>query len=293
MYAPDAARRISGSTGLVALLGDPVEHSLSPAIHNAAFAADGLDLVYVACSVSTGRLRDAVAGLDALGARGANVTIPHKEAVLPLVAGRSPEVEAVGAANTLVRGPGGWRAHNTDVAGFLAPLEPHVRSLAGGEALVLGAGGAARAVVYALLTRMQPSRLTVAARRPAQAEALAASLAPFDARAALAVSTLDALPPARLRAAALVVHTTPVGVGSDASLLPADAFAPGQIAYDLAYRPDGTRYLHDAAGRGATAIGGLPMLVAQAAAAYQLWTDRPMPLDAVHAALASRLDTRA
>ena len=272
----------SASTGLVVLLGDPVSHSLSPALHNAAFAADGLDLVYLACGVAPEALPEAVAGLDALGALGANVTLPHKEAAARLADERAPEAEATGAANTLVRAERGWRAHNTDVAGFLGPLAEH--DLAGADVTVLGAGGAARAVVYALLSAIRPSRLTLAARRTGQAEALAADLAAHDARGALAVRPLAEAPAARL-----VVNCTPLGMSGMEDLTPfSGSLGRGQIAYDLVYRPAQTRFLREAQAHGAEAIGGLPMLIGQAAEAYRLWTGRPMPTEpARRAALAA------
>ena len=259
---------------LVALLGDPVAHSLSPALHNAAFRADRRDLVYVACRVAAEDLGEAVRGLHALGGVGANVTIPHKESVGALADEKAPEVRATGAANTLVRTEAGWRAHNTDIAGFLAPLADH--DLRGLEATVLGAGGAARAVAYALLTAFAPARLTIASRRPAQADALADALSAHDARGALAVCALPDARPARL-----VVNATPLGMHGmeDLSPLPHAALGPGQIAYDLVYRPARTRFLREAEAGGARTIGGLPMLVGQAAESYRLWTGRAMPTE--------------
>ncbi len=256
------------------MLGARVEHSLSPALHNAAFRAQGLDLVYAACSVAPEALTSAVSGLHALGARGANVTIPHKQAVLAMAERVSPEAEAVGAANTLVRTETGWHAHNTDVAGFLTPLAE--ADLRGAEMTVLGAGGAARAVVYALLTRFAPSRLTVASRRVGQAEALAQDLAPHDARGVLQTVPLAKAPTARL-----VVNCTPLGMVGMEDLTPhaSGAMGQGQIAYDLVYRPSQTRFMRDALAHGAEVIGGLPMLVGQAAESYKLWTGRDMPTD--------------
>lgn len=269
---------------LVVLLGDPVAHSVSPAMHAAAFREHGLDAIYLACRVEAGRLMEAVRGLDALGALGANVTIPHKEAVLGLCNALSPEATAVGAVNTLVRGEAGWTGHTTDVAGFLAPLAHEEVP----DATVLGAGGAARAVVYALLTTFAPSRLTLASRRPEQAEALARDLAPFDSRGGLAVASLTEAPAARL-----VVNATPLGMHGmeDLSPYPRADLGPGQIAYDLVYRPRETRFLREAAARGAQAIGGLPMLVGQAAESFRLWTGRDFPTDAARRAALDALSS--
>ena len=266
-------------TGLVVLLGDPVEHSLSPRIHNAAFRAQGLNLTYLACRVAADRLGEAVAGLDALGAVGANVTLPHKRGALERAASASPAATATGAANTLVRGETGWHADNTDVAGFLGPLQPVAERLRGETVVVVGAGGAARAVAWAAREHLG-ARVIVAARRRAQADALAAA---FGAEAL----ALDAAR-APGREAALVVNATPVGMAPHPDATPW-TFAPDtrrdQIAYDLVYRPAQTRFLRDARALGLTTIGGLPMLLGQAAAAYALWTGREMPLDAARAAL--------
>ncbi|HYE96662.1 MAG TPA: shikimate dehydrogenase [Rubricoccaceae bacterium] len=266
------------SPRLVALLGDPVAHSRSPALHNAAFRALGLDLVYVACRVAPADLPEAVAGLRALGAVGANVTVPHKEAVVRLIDRLTPVAEAVSAVNTLVLEDGGTlRGENTDVAGFLAPLTPHLEALRSSEVVVLGAGGAARAVVYAALTALDPARVTIAARRPAQAERLAADLAPFDPRRALRVRPLAEAGGA-MRAAHLVVNATPVGLLDDGSPSPeSDAFHRGQVVYDLVYGAVPTRLLRDAAARGATTLDGRDMLRAQAAASFLLWTGHEMP----------------
>ncbi len=275
------------------LLGRPVAHSRSPRIHNAAFRAQGLNYVYVAADVAPDDLPAAVAGLRALGYAGANVTRPHKQAVRSLVDESSERAEAVGAVNAIVcRGEkDGLRlvGDNTDVEGFLAPLAPHAEALRGGEMLVFGAGGAARAVCYALLTAHAPARLTLAARRPAQAEALAAHFAAYDARGALRVVPLaEAGPP--LRRAALVVNATPLGMHPQAEGTPwprREDFSGEQIAYDLVYNPLSTRFLKDAALREATPLGGLEMLIGQAAAAYRQWTGRAMPLAAVRRALSS------
>ena len=263
------------TTGLVVLLGDPVEHSLSPKIHNAAFRAQGLNLTYLACRVSPARLAAAIHGLDALGGVGANVTLPHKQATLALAASASPAAQATGAANTLVRTPEGWHADNTDVEGFLDPLTPHAQTLRGELAIVIGAGGAARAVAWACAEHLG-ARVVVAARRREQADALAT---------ALGVEAMSVNEARQLAGdASLVVNATPVGMSPNTNSTPWDFGAgirPGQIAYDLVYRPAQTRFLREAEVAGATCIGGLPMLIGQAAASYRLWTEQEMPLDVV------------
>lgn len=282
---------INARTQLVTLLGHPVEHSLSPRLHNAAFRAQEVNAVYVATPVRPDAIAAAVEGLQALQFLGANVTVPHKEAVRPFLDTLSERAEAVGAVNTIVREEERLRGDNTDVEGFLAPLVERVGDpLEGTPMVVLGAGGAARAVVYGLLDRYAPARLTIVARRPEQAEALATDLDGHDARDALRVSTFDDAAPA-VRTARLVVNATPLGMAPDRSdqtpWPDAGDFTPDHVAYDLVYTPQETRFLREAAAQGATTLGGLAMLVEQAAAAYRQWTDREMPRDAVYDALRS------
>jgi len=285
----DGRQRIGASTRIVALLGDPVGHSLSPLLHNAAFAEQGLDLVYLACAVEVERLGAAMDGLWALGARGANVTIPHKRGALMHAVEATPTARALGAANTLVRTESGWQADNTDVAGYLAPLEPHRQRLAGAPVVVFGAGGAARAVAYGSSIGLGAAAVTVVARRPAQAEALAADLDAATGGTELRVSTPgDAAD--HVREASLVVNATPLGMGDGRTPWPvASDFREGQIVYDLVYRPARTPLLQIAGSQGATSIGGLPMLLGQAADAYRQWTGRDFPHAVARAAALTAL----
>ncbi len=254
---------ITAATRLLALLGRPVAHSVSPAMHNAAIAAAGLDLVYVAAEVHDDRVAEAITGLGALGALGANVTVPHKRAAVAACVATSAEADAVGAVNTLTFTPDGPHGHNTDVAGFLAGL-PDGR--AGDRAVLLGAGGAARAVVVALASI--GTRVTVAARDPGRARALAD----------LVDSSLDVVgvdDPAlgdRVAAADLVVNATPLGWHGERLPAALHELAPGQVAYDCNYADDPSPFLADATAAGARAVDGLAMVVGQAAASFRTWT---------------------
>lgn len=276
------------------LFGDPVAHSLSPLIHNAAFRAAGIDAEYRAKRVRAEELEAAVASLREPYALGTNVTIPYKQAIVSYLDTLTPEAEAIGAVNTVVREEGGrLRGDNTDAAGFLHGLD--AAKLRGAPTLIFGAGGAARAVVYALLTELRPETLTLAARRPAQAEALAADFADLDERGVLRVVPL-AEAAAAVRQGQLVVNATPLGMHGNTDTTPwpdASDFHRGQTVYDLIYAPAETRLLREARAEGAETIGGLAMLIGQAAASFVQWTGTPMPTDAVEAALSSRFSSGA
>lgn len=266
---------IDPGTHLYGLLGWPVGHSLSPVMHAAAAADLGLNLVYLPLPVMPDDLPAAVRGLAALGFRGANVTVPHKEAIRPLLAELSAEAQAIGAVNTLVRVPAGWQGHNTDWTGFRDDLAALGVATDGRDCLVLGAGGSARAVVYAL--RAGGGRVRVLARRPEQAELLAADLS----RALPGQSPLLAGALADLATvvaglnAPLIVNTTPLGQEPATSGSPWPDTLPfprGAFAYDLVYNPAHTRFMAQAEAAGCGAANGLGMLVRQAAVAFALWT---------------------
>ena len=282
-------------TRLVALLGHPLEHSLSPVIHNTAFGLQHLNMVYLCLPVRPERLTAAVAGLRAMHCAGANVTIPHKEAVFELVDDVSDCARAVGAVNTLVFEYEKGRSvrllgDNTDVYGFLEPLQRHLDSLEGESVTLFGSGGAARAVAYALLTTVHLGRLVIAARSVENAGRLAAAMAPFDAGRALhVVAMADA--GRYVRSSRLVVNATPIGMYPHDDATPwsdmAD-FSPRHIVYDLVYNPGETRFLAGARAAGAVIIGGIDMLIHQAAASYRQWTGMEMPVDSVRRMLRSQ-----
>lgn len=279
---------VRGSTRLVGVLGDPVAHSRSPAMHNAAFRALGMDWCYVPLHVAPAQLEAALRGLVALGFVGANVTIPHKEAVARLADERTPAAEAIGAVNTLTILPGGrLRGDNTDAGGTLAALREAGVEVAGQRAVVLGAGGSARAVAYALAA--SGAQVVLANRTPERAAALAASLQPRVAGRleAIALADTGALQ-AALDEARLLVNATSVGLhpGPDLSPLPEGArLHPGLAVLDLVYAPRQTRLLRQAVHAGCQAVEGLRVLVHQGALAFEMWTGRPAPIEVMsHAA---------
>lgn len=274
---------------LTGLLGWPIGHSRSPAMHNAAFAAAHIEGVYLPLAVPPPRLAPAVAGLVALGFRGCNVTIPHKQAVLPLMHELSPAARAIGAVNTIIIEGEHLRGDNTDAPGFWADLLElgiAVEVEQAGRALILGAGGSARAVCYALASHHIPT--TVLARRPEQSGELVASLRPHLA------PTVD-LQAQSWRVLAeiasehtLIVNCTPLGMHPHSTASPWPSvlsFRPEQIVYDLVYNPAHTQLMRQARAHGARAYNGLGMLVQQGALAWSLWTGQPAPLAAMHDAL--------
>lgn len=292
---------ISGHTALAGVLGDPVRHSLSPALHNAALAEMGLDWVYLALPTPAEQLETVVRGLEALDCRGLSVTLPHKQAVARLCRSLSPLAERVGAVNTLVRHPeGGWLGDNTDVTGFLAPLQASGNAWQGRRAVVLGCGGSARAVVAALV-ELGCGAIHIAGRSPEKLEALLAPCRHW-APQLQGLSWQPGSPALgdALASADLVVNTTPVGMAAahnpDAArqcpLTPAEleALRPGSTVYDLIYTPRPTALLAAASARGCHSIDGLEMLVQQGAAALRQWSGYDaVPVAAMRAAALAQL----
>lgn len=296
---------VDGATALVGVLGDPVRHSLSPAMHNAALRQLGLNWTYLALPVPPTELGTVLRALEVIGCRGLSVTIPHKQAVAALVRELRPLAQRIGAVNTLIPHPeGGWIGTNTDAEGFLAPLRAAGQSWSGRRAVVLGCGGSARAVVAALV-ELGLESITVAARRPPLLEALAAECRPFaPGLTTLPWSGEGSEGPGSLlealKTADLVVNTTPVGMASpvDAaavgrcplSAAELEVLAPETTVYDLIYTPRPTRLLQLAQERGCRIQDGLEMLVQQGAAALRLWSGQEqVPVEAMRAAVLAAL----
>jgi shikimate dehydrogenase len=269
----------------LALFGFPLGHSVSPAMHAAALAAAGLsDWTYTAQPVPRDQVHQAVAQLRLPDFAGANVTVPHKSAVIPHLDGLTPVAEAIGAVNTIVKHDGRLVGHNTDAAGFLADLYAHDVHISRRPVLVLGAGGGARAVVAACAG--VGARVRVLARRRAQAEALCtlASVAIYD------WSPLDLL-----RASddcALIVNTTSLGMApvvEGSPWLAGTPYPPSAFVYDLVYNPSETTLTRQARAAGLRAATGLGMLVEQGALAFEQWTGRPASRAAMRAAAEAEL----
>jgi shikimate dehydrogenase len=281
---PHSALRTPHSVGLI---GWPVAHSLSPVMQDAAFAACGLAWRYELWPVPAEALAITVAGLRRGVIAGANVTVPHKTAVLPLLDELSAAAQRLGAVNTIVHADGRLIGHNTDVTGFWAALEAAGELPSGSHAVILGAGGAARAVYWALHEHAIPT--TVLARNVGAAAALLTLTDNGDGQA----GTLDSITlRLALEGATLLVNTTSAGMwphADESPLPPGVTLPPDLLVYDLVYRPRRTRLLAQAAAAGCRTLDGLGMLLHQGAASFELWTGQRAPLAVMRAALEAAL----
>ena len=270
-----------GTTRVACVLGHPVAHSRSPALHNAAYAAIGLDAIYVALDVAPGRVEGAVHGLAALGFMGANVTVPHKEAALKACPWVDQVAQQANAVNTIVVEGGDIRGYNTDVPGLARALREEAPQLAGGAAVVLGGGGAARAAILA--ARELGFEVVAVVRRPEAAGALRA----LDCK--VVPWTSAAIEPLFTHAR-LVIDATSMGMSREAeahapSSLPVERLPESAVVSSLVYHRK-PALLELARQRGLTALDGGGMLVHQAALAFELMTGRPAPIEAMRRAFA-------
>ena len=277
---------LSGRTQVAGVIGDPIEHSLSPVIHNAGFAALGLDWIYVAFPTPAGAAPAAVESVRALGIRGLSVTMPHKEAVIAALDELSDDARLLGAVNCIRRQGDRLIGESTDGDGFVAAVRADLGvEPEGSRCVVLGAGGAARSVVLAL------------ARAGARSVGIVNRSAPNAERAAaLAGPVGSVVRPETIGDADLVVQATPVGMGEPAAHdWPVDPalLSAGQVVAELIYHPLETPFLRAAADRGCRTSNGVSMLVHQAAIAFSSWTGEPAPLQAMHEAVARALGTGA
>ena len=297
---------IRGTTQLLGVIGYPVKHSFSPLMHNAAIAhlqaqqADQdsfdsqLDYVYLPFPIEPARLEDAIAGFSAIGLRGFNITIPHKQTIIPLLDSVSEVARAIGAVNTAWHTDQGWQGTNTDALGFLASLKALPRNWKNSQAVILGNGGAARAVVAAC-QQLGCSRICVVGRSPEKLTHFAESWvnAP-EIASRLKILTWDELS-SQLPETDLLVNATPVGMHPNVGASPVSDQVMAQvkgdaIAYDLIYTPRPTTFLQQASAHGLVAIDGLEMLVQQGAAALEIWLNQSAPVDVMRQALLDYLN---
>jgi len=274
---------ITGKTKLLGIIGDPVEHSLSPVIHNAAIASLGLDYAYVPFPVKQGDLAQAISGFGVVNLQGFSITIPHKQDIMPLLTEISDDAVNIGAVNTVWRTQAGWKGTNTDVEGFVAPLKTRSQDWTQVTPVVLGNGGAARAVIVGLINLGCPE-VHVVGRNPDKLARFYQSWQHSTIiTSKIKIHNWDNLK-SLLPTTDLLVNTTPVGMSPKVDASPVDAslmqkLKPAAIAYDLIYTPNPTQFLKLAAAQGATTIDGLEMLVQQGVAALKIWLQQPVPVD--------------
>lgn len=278
---------ITGRTRSAGVIGHPIRHSLSPALFNAAFAASGLDWAYLAFEVPEGAAGLAMGGVRALGIEGLSVTMPHKAAVIPALDSLTPDAEALGAVNCVIRSGSDLVGDNTDGPGLVDSLRiDEAIEVAGRRVAVIGAGGAARSVIRAL-GREGASEVVVINRSPEPA-AVAAVLAGSVGRIG---------EPAEVSGVDLIINATPLGMGvvvgqhGAPEPLPVDVerLGVGQVVIDLVYHPAVTPLLEAARARGIRTVGGIGMLIHQAAHSFRRWTNEEPPLEAMSAAAVAAL----
>jgi shikimate dehydrogenase len=273
-------RTVGCGTQLCAVIGNPVGHSLSPQIHNAAFDALDLDFVYVACPVED--VEGAMAGMRALGNfRGMSVTVPHKIEVMKYVDEVAPVDRSIGSINTVIHEGDKLIGLSTDGPGALKALVDSGVEVAGKNVLMFGAGGAARAISFTLAREATPAEISVLDIDEAVLGKLAADLdAGTDAVVKPILSSARSLEQA-MESADIVIHCTPVGMhpNVDASLVPPELFRPGQVVFDVVYTPLETRLLADAKSRGLETISGVEMFINQAVLQFEHFTGMDAPVD--------------
>lgn len=284
MNKPATRVTISGTTRIAGVVGNPIAHTLSPAMHNASFAALGLDAVYVPFRVEPSGLGPLLKTLSAVGALGLNVTVPYKQAVLRHLHALAPSARRIGAVNTVVFSGGKRIGHNTDGTGCLASLNP-VLPPHGQRAVLLGAGGAGRAVAVALCDAGL-AHLTLVEPDASALRTLTARLARLGHRRVTACAPGTAAVRAALAQARLVINATPLGLRPTDPLPVPAAWLPSRACVlDLVYGHGPTRFQHAAVRRSCRVVPGWHMLLQQAAESFRLWTGRPAPLAVMRRAL--------
>lgn len=282
---------INAKTKVCGVIGDPVSHTLSPAMHNAAMAVLKLDYVYMAFRVKSAELGAAIQGVKALGLRGLNVTIPHKIAAVQFMDELDPLAADIGALNTIVNDNGRLKGYNTDAGGFLQSLLAAGFNPKGKKAVLLGAGGAARAIGFALA--QSGAQITILARKTGLEHAvlLAENLSRVAKSKIIALELIDINLKTTLRPADLLVNATSVGMTPDTEETPVSSrlLKPELTVFDVIYAPLETRLMRESAAQGCNTVSGLEMLVRQGALAFELWTGEQAPLDIMRRAALSAL----
>ncbi len=272
---------ISGRTGICGIIGDPIEHSMSPVMHNAAFKNKGLDYVYLPFRVKKEELGKAIEGMRALNIRGLNITIPHKVAVIPFLDELDHLADKIGAVNTIVNDNGVLKGYNTDATGFLQALLERGIEPKGKSVVILGAGGASRAISFILAERGGHIVILNRLLELDWAKELASRISQTFAREVEALELNRKNLAIVLEKADILINATSVGMSPNVNETPvtSDLLRPNLVVYDIIYNPIKTRLQREAEVAGATTISGLDMLVWQGALAFEKWTGLKAPVE--------------
>ncbi len=277
------------NTRLIGLIGHPIKHTYSPFIHNVTIELKKMDYIYLPFDVPAANLKNAIKGMVALGIKGFNVTIPHKENIIQLMNNVSEEASIIGSVNTVVNELGKLTGYNTDVNGILETLNPFKEQITGQEISVVGAGGASRAVIYCLVRFFKPKVIHIINRTEQRAETLKnyftdkMKYESFRAHELFPPELVDIFSNCKL-----IVNASSVGMfpeNDDVITTLTKSFVKDQIVFDLVYNPVKTRLLELAGSQGAITLDGIKMLVHQASKSFELWTAEKMPTDNIYKSL--------
>lgn len=285
--------KFNHNTKIIGVIGHPIKHSYSPLMHNIAIELAGANYIYLPFDVPSNFLKDALRGMVALGIKGFNVTLPLKEKIILMLKEISEEANIVGAVNTVVNEDGVLHGYNTDVAGITESLNPYKEEIQGSEVTVIGAGGAARSTIYALIRNFKVRQINIVNRTEQTAESLKEY---FSAKMLFNnFKAFHLFPPDLVEVfqrSKLIINTTSMGMNpdiEDAATTIKESFVKDQIVFDVVYTPVQTKLLKLAQSQGAKTITGLQMFVEQGARSYELWTGEKMPVEKVLKALKSYL----
>ncbi len=282
---------VNGKTRVCAIIGDPVEHSLSPVMHNAAFKELGLNLVYVAFTVTSTELKTAVLGAKSLGLRGLNVTMPHKNAVISHLDEVDSTAKSIGAVNTVLNNQGKLIGYNTDGSGAMIALQENGVYPEEKKLVLLGAGGAAKAIAYQAAQDVE--ELVILNRTAEKAKKLAEALKSFGAKVKAGTLSFEVLKQ-ELPTTDILVNATSVGMHPDVDIspVPSDLLHFDLSVMDIIYNPLETKFLKDAKSAGAKVVSGIEMLLYQGAVAFEIWTNCPAPIEVMREAALNELKKR-
>lgn len=286
---------LHNNTKLLGLIGHPIKQTYSPLIHNVTSELLGLEYIYLPFDVPSSALKNVIKGMVALGIKGFNVTVPHKESILAYMNNLSEEASIIGSVNTIVNDMGKLVGYNTDAAGIIETLLPFKEKLMGNEVTVIGSGGSARSVIYVLIRYIKPSKINLVNRTEQRAETIRSY---FNEKMKYEnFKVYELFPPELfdvLKSSAAIINATSVGMFpevDDSIITQPNVFVKDQIVFDLIYNPTKTEFLKIAESEGAIAVNGLKTLVYQAAKSFELWTNHPMPIDKISDVITAYLNT--